>query len=405
MIRKLRYALAAGVAALTVPAAMAEACGAEDITRATRDLQSMLTLATPVGQAQAAASRIDAQARTCPETAWIRLIAAGAEINLLERHEAADPEVSASMLAQRFGHVERAYEHLEFFRRNKPEDFRHGAIRLAYNQWAEVAGNVIAAMLRFADKGRVHPLVSETPPPLDCDFVVKHMATTASGWRYTSSFPALNYLNAAADACRPSDDPLDWGVLTQRADQLVVLVKDGHISEPSRIRWALREAYRDSRQYLDGREAPYSFWSTSDETALMEQIGKHKVSLEFYGDRMELPKAAWFAAGNADSLDTVYSVGLAISGFWTPLAAGVTDAEVSEVTAARAAFVTAVRDIGAEADAAGQTMAGRTSILKALEAFQEGDIRTPEAAALPGMPDWMHRLLKQIFQQRIDEAG
>ncbi len=405
MIRKLRYALIASVAALAAPAAMAETCGPEEITQASLDLRKMLTLGTSNGQAEAAASRIDAQARACPETAWVRVIAAGAEINMLERHEAADPQVSDSMLAQRFGHVERAYEHLEYFRANMPEDFRHGAVRLAYNEWADVAEMVMHAVLRFADKGHVHPLVSETPPPLACDFVVKRMATTASGWRYRSSFPALNYLNAAADACRPSDAPLDWNVLVQRAEQLVVLVKDGHISDPLRVRWALREAYKDSRQYLDGRPAPYSLWSQSDENALMEQIETHKISLEFYDDNTEIPRAAWFTAENAGSADTVYSVGLAISRLWSPLAAGVTDAEVSEVTSARAAFVMAVREMGAEADAAGQTVAGRRSILEALDAFEAGYIRTPETAGLPGAPDWIHRLIISLNQRAIEEAG
>ncbi|OYW86693.1 MAG: hypothetical protein B7Z22_06145 [Hyphomonas sp. 32-62-5] len=102
MIRKLRYMLLAGIAALAAPAAMAESCGPEEITTATLDLRKMLTIGTSDGQAQAAASRIDAQARACPETAWIRLIAAGAEINMLDRQEGADPQASTSLLAQRF---------------------------------------------------------------------------------------------------------------------------------------------------------------------------------------------------------------------------------------------------------------------------------------------------------------
>lgn len=405
MIRKLRYILLAGVTALAAPAAMAEACGPEEITKATLDLQKMLTIGTSDGQAQAAASRIDAQARACPETAWIRVIAAGAEIDMLERQEAADPQASASMLAKRFGHVERAYAHLEYFRLNTPEDFRHGAIRLSYDEWAGVADRMMAAMLRLADKGHVYPLVSETPPPLACDFVVKRMATTASGYRYTASFPALNYLNAAADVCRPSEQKLDWNVLVQRADQLVVLVKDGHISDPLQVRWALREAYRDSRQYLDGRPAPYSFWSQSDETALMNLIAEHNVSLKFYDDSIEIPRADWFTPEKVGSEDAVYSIGLAVSRLWTPLAAGVTDAELADVTQTRGAVLTAIREYGAEADAAGQTVAGRTSILEAVTAFQAGDIRTPETTSLPGLPDWMVRLIDATFQKRIAEAG
>lgn len=404
MIRKLKYVLLAGVAALAAPTAMAEACGPEEVTTATLDLRKMLTIGTSDGQAQAAASRIDAQARACQDTAWIRVIAAGAEINMLERQEAADPQASASLLAQRFGHVERAYAHLEYFRLNKPEDFRHGAVRLSYDAWADVAEMVMAAMLRLADKGHVHPLVSETPPPLACDFVVKRMATTASGYRYTASFPALNYLNAAADVCRPSEEKLDWNVLVQRADQLVVLVKNGHISDPLQVRWALREAYRDSRHYLDGRPAPYSFWSQSDETALMNLIAEHKVSLNFYDGSTEIPRADWFTPEKVSSEDTVYSIGLAVSRLWTPLAAGVTDAELADVTQARGAVLTAIREYGAEADAAGQTAAGRKAILEAVAAFQQGDIRTPETAALPGLPDWMFRVIEGTFQKRIDDA-
>ena len=405
MIRLLKYALIAGVTALAAPAAKAEACGPEEITKATLDLRKMLTLGTSDGQAQAAASRIDAQARACPETAWIRLMAAGAEISMLERQEAADPQASASMLAQRFGHVERAVENLEYFRQNKPEDFGHGAVRLTYDEWADVAEMVMQAMLRFAGKGHVHPLVSETPPPLACDFVVKRMATTASGYRYRASFPALNYLNAVADVCRASKERLDWNVLDQRAEQLVTLVKDGHISDPQRMSWALREAYRDSRQFLDGRPAPYSFWAQSDETALMELIAQHNVSLKFFDDNTEIPRADWFTPENSSSESTVYSIGLAISRIWTPLAAGVTDAGLSEVSQARSAVMTVIREYGAEADAAGQTVAGRKAILEAMSAFQSGDIRTPETSMLPAMPDWMFKVIEGTFQKRIEEAG
>ena len=405
MLRSLKYILLAGVAAWAAPNAMAEACGPEEITTATLDLRKMLTLGTSDGQAQAAASRIDAQARACPETAWIRVIAAGAEINMLERQEAADPQASASMLAKRFGHVERAHAHLEFFRLNKPEDFRHGAIQLSYNAWADVAEMVMQAMLRFADRGHVHPLVSETPPPLACDYVVTRMATTASGYRYRASYPALNYLTAVADVCRASEERLGWNVLDQRAEQLVTLVKDGHISDAQRIHWALREAYRDSRQYLDGRPAPYAFWAQSDETALMELIKQHNVSLKFYDNNKEIPRADWFTPENAGSDDAVYSIGLAVSQLWTPLAAGVTDAELSEVTQARSAVMTSIREFGAEADAAGQTVAGRRAILEAMSAFQQGDIRTPESSTLPSMPDWMFKVIEGTFQKRIDEGG
>lgn len=405
MFRKLRNILLAGVAALTAPHALAEPCGNEDVKSVVLNLNRMLAQGISKDEAQIEATRIGVQARNCPDTAWIRLMAAGAEISMLERHEASDPPGLESLPAQRFEHVERAVEHLEFFRLNRPEDFRHGTIHLGYDEWAGVADMVMQAMLRFAEKGHVHPLVSETPPPLACDYIVKRMATTASGYLYNSSFPALNFLNAAADVCRTSEYELDWSVLFQRAEQLTFLVKEGHISDPLRIRWALREAYRDSRQYLNGRPAPYSFWAQSDETALMDLIAQHNVSLKFFDANTEIPRTEWFTPENVSSEDAVYSIGLAVSRLWTPLAAGVTDAELAEVTQARGAVMSGIREFGAEADAAGQTAAGRRAILEAVSAFQAGDIRMPETADLPAMPDWMFKVIEGTFQKRIDEAG
>lgn len=405
MIRKLRYMLISGTAALAAPAAMAEACGTQDIVTARNTFVHMRLLSTRMEGAQQSASQIGELARNCPDTAWIRLIAAGAEINLLERNEAADPKASEAVLAERFGHVERAFEHLEFFRLNKPEDIRVGSVRLAYDEWADVAGIVLQAMLRLAEKGHVHPLVSETPPPLACDYVITSMATTASGYRHVQNPASTRFMESVAEVCRVAEDPMDWNVLFQLAHRKVRLVREGVITDPAAIQHALRSAYADSRQYLRGNTPPWALWMASNEEHLQEMLAKHKPDLSLLGSYDDIPRADWFRPEHPGTEDLTHSIALAISRLWTPLAAGVTDAEREDVAKARSAVFSALIEMGKEADEAGQAVAGRQSIIDGLTAFQKGIVRTPETETLPPFPDWLYNSCVNFMQRKIDEAG
>lgn len=404
MIRKLRYALIAGVAALTAPAAMAEACGTQDIVTARNNYASMLLLSTQREGAQESARRIDELVGNCPDAAWIRLMAAGAEISMMERDEAAESQPSEALLARRFGHVERAYEHLEFFRLNRPEDFRHGAVRLAYDEWSDVAGKVLQAMLRLAERGHVHPLVSDAPPPLVCDHVVKSMATTASGYRYVQNPASTRFMESVAEVCRVSEDPMDWNVLFQLAHRKVRLVREGAITDPAAIQHALRSAYADSRQYLRGNTPPWALWMASNEEQLQDMLAKHKPDLSLTGSYDDLPRTDWFRPEHLGTEDLTHSIAIAISRLWSPLAAGVTDADREDVAKARSAVFSALIAMGNEADTAGQIVAGRRSIIDGLTAFQKGIVRTPETETLPPFPDWLYNSSVTFMQRKIDEA-
>lgn len=392
------FGLAAGAAA--------ETCGPERIAGVVGAYRLVATSSTPQQEFIEKRREIDAAATACPDTAWIRIIAAGAEMKALERLEAATR--AARTKAEKddgYAHVERAAAHVLAFRDHYPEDFRYGGIRLGYTEWSGLAESVVHAMLRYAADGYVHPLVSDDPPPLACDYVTKAMATSASNFRFVSNAASLTYLTTVADVCRPSPDPLDWGVLVQRSNRLVRLVETGGISKPDHIRWALREAYRDSRKFLQGHEPPRGLWFESNERSLQTMLETHQVDLGFLGTYTEIPQADWFKPEHVGTEDVTYSMALAISRMWTPLAAGITDAEQADATRERGQLFTAIMEMGKAADAAGQTVAGRQRLIEALDAFQRADVRTPETASLPPPPNWLVDTTRNALQRAIDEAN
>lgn len=400
-----RLAALAAAAAFAAPQALAFECGPERIAAAAHHYNAMLNSATPDPQMDALRSEIVVAAKHCPETGWLQIIAAGAEIKRLERREAAPGTPSPEVKLDRFAYVERAAGHLMAFRDHYPEDFQYGAIRLAYSEWSGLAESVVHAMLRYAADGYVQPLVSDNPPPLACDYVTKAMATSASNFRFVSNPASLTFLTTVADICRPSPDPLEWGVLVQRSNRLVRLVETGGISNPDHIRWALREAYRDSRQFLQGHEPPRGLWFESNERSLQAMLEKHQVDLGFLGTYKDIPQADWFKPEHVGTEDVTYSMALAISRMWTPLAAGITDAEQADATRERGRIFIAIMEMGKAADEAGQTVAGRQRLIEALNAFQRADVRTPETASLPPPPGWLVDTTRNAMQRAIDEAN
>ncbi len=419
MRQAFKLAALAIAANLTAPSALAYDCGPDRIVTVARNLGMMMQPGISGDQINGLATEIKMDAGRCPETGWIQIIAAGAEIQTLNRDDELYPADTGEMKAVRFARLGRAIDHVIAFRDNKPEDFQHGGIRLRYDEWSGIVEPVIHTMLRYADAGQVHPLASDTPPPMTCDYVTTAMATNASNFRFTRSPAALRLLTSIANVCRPSEDRVRWGVLAQRASTLVQQVKQEVITEPHRIRWALREAYQDTRQYLDGREAPVGIWFESRERDLTDLLETYPdsltpeapkvegiaVTVRAFADRTEIPRADWFRPDQIGKDATVYSIALDLSGAWTDVSAGITDANTDTVAKDRTRFMTHFRAIEAEADAAGQGKAGREMLLEALAAFQTGVVRTRETAGLPPPPGWMYELLLRVTQAKIDEAA
>lgn len=400
MPSSIRVIAATAIFAGIVLPAMAYDCGSDRITAVARNYIALQKPGISHEQFGGYRTEITMDAKRCPETGWIRIIAAGAELKWAERLEAAGEASREGLSATQFRYVELAADHILAVQGDIPERLRHDGLDLAYDEWTQIVEMGVSALTRYGDAGHVHPLVSDTPPQIGCNSVTTAMATKASNFRMISSPSSLKLLNAIADVCRPSPDKLQWSVLAQRPKAIIRQINDGTISEPGEIRSALREAFQDVTQYLDGRPAPAGLWFDSNHRELEKLLDEHKISRRIFTGSAEVPRADWFRPENVGKDATVYSIALVLSEAWSPLAAGIIDAPTDEISRARASLMRLVSEIGKEADAAGQREAGRAMIAEALTAFQDGSVRSPETTGLPGAPDWLYNILNGLMTKK-----
>lgn len=350
-------------------------------------------------------AEIRMDAKRCPETGWVQIIAAGAELKWVERLEAAMPP-GEGRKASHAQYVTRAIDYILAAQQDIPERLNYAEFNLRFDDWSGIVKEGVDALTSYAEAGHdVHPLVSDAPPPLSCNYVTRAMATGAAAYNTISRPSSLRLLSAVADACRGSAEFTEWNPLAQRAKAIMRQVEGGQISGKEQVHAFLREALRDVSQYLGEKEPPVGLWQKTDQEKLDKLLDEHVVS-RFLFDAAgfkEVPRTDWFAPGHVGTEAAVQSIALELGRNWTPLAAGVGNPPAEEVAPARAAFRNLVAVMTTEADAAGQGVTGRLMINDALALFQSGDVRTPETAGLPGMPNWLHDLMRRVHENKIAE--
>ncbi|MBY9065395.1 hypothetical protein K1X12_00705 [Hyphomonas sp. WL0036] len=350
-------------------------------------------------------AEIRLDAKRCPETGWVQIIAAGVELKWVKRLEAATPP-GEGRKASHARYIARAIDHILAAQQDIPERLNHGGFNLTYDDWAGIVKEGTDALTSYAEAGHdVHPLVSDAPPTLSCNYVTRTMATGASAYNTIRRPSSLRLLSTLADACRGSAEFTDWNPLAQRAKAIMRQVEGGQITGQKDVHFYLREALRDVSQYLGEKEPPYGLWQKTDQANLDKLFEQHGVSRRLFDGAAftEVPRADWFAPGQVGTEAATVSIALELSRHWTPLAAGVGNPPAEETAPARAAFRALVAVMTTEADAAGQGIAGRLMLNDALALFQSGDIRTPETADLPGMPNWLYELMLGVHANKIAE--
>lgn len=350
-------------------------------------------------------AEIRLDAGQCPQTGWVRIIAAGAELKWVERLEADTPPGEGRKAAH-VPYVTQAMDHILAAQQDAPKYLRTAQFNLRYEDWYGIVKEAVKSMTSYAEAGHdVHPVLTETRPPLTCNEVTMAMATAAAAYETIGRPASLKLLDRLADACRGSQDRAHWSPLVQRAKAITQQVQDKKIAGKVDVHIYLRGALRDVSQYLEGKSAPFGLWQTRDQALLDKLLDEHGVSRVLYDpDSLKhVAREDWFAPGVIGTESAKISVALEISRNWTPKAAGIGAPTVEETGPARSAFLRAVSEMSAEADAAGQGIAGRLMINEALDLFQSGDIRTPETADLPGMPGWLHDVLRNTNLRKIAE--
>lgn len=198
--------------------------------------------------------RLDAT--RCPETGWVQVIAAGAELKYIERLEADTPP-GQGRKAEHLPHVAQAIDYILAAQQDIPVRLNYAEFILTYDDWSGIVKEGVDALTSYTEAGHdVHPLLSDAPPPLACNYVSRAMATGASAYNTIGRPSSLRLLSTVADACRGSAENTEWNPLAQRAKAIVRQVEGGQISGSKDVRFYLREALRDVSQYLGEKEPP-----------------------------------------------------------------------------------------------------------------------------------------------------
>ena len=398
MIRTFRIAMFAGIAGFAAPA-FADTCRTQTLPTLVQDLARFDETKDRAIYLQLGEAEMD-----CPNDPWVRTLLARAEMVAFEQLES--PSKPPNQLdPANFAYVERAAAHLQALPDGVPDQVRVGARLLNYTLWSESMSKTFQNMLRYADAGKVHPMITDATP-ISCGFYSGAVASAA--WNHQSrnirSEAALKLMDRTIPACRTSGDRTRTNPLAQRAHMILRRISHGAVTDPEQIRRELASAARDVEIFRDGREAPTGIWFASHETDLQNLLKRHSVDLAAEAEAATqrervaalnavppAPRDLWFTREHIGSDAVLHAIAISMAEQWSPLAAGTTDASREDVAQARVVLsrhVSALRD---EAKEKGVFDLARPVLEAALTAFQDGFVRTPETQDIPGAPDWLYR--------------
>lgn len=147
-------------------------------------------------------AEIRLDATRCPETGWVQVIAAGAQLKCIERLEADTPP-GQGRKAEHVPYVAGAVDHILAAQQDVPQGLNYAEFNLSHQDWFAIGNDVGETLTSYAEAGHdVHPLVSDTPPPISCNSVTQSIATGVATSGGNSRPSSLKLLTAMADACR-----------------------------------------------------------------------------------------------------------------------------------------------------------------------------------------------------------
>lgn len=365
-----------GALVLTAGSAAAEDCTGSARTEA---LGVSLRPVTTGAELQVSMNEMDALVDRCPQDPWINALGAAMDLRVVSALLGAS---NNQMNQQSFDILNRA-----FYRSNRygeaPAQARrevvglqtaHGRGGLSHSAANDVRREIITVFMVMAKAGQVHPyLKPETP--IACNIWLRTDAQRiGSAVQSEADLIFLPFVDAAAEACR--DPPETWlrTPLAVAAQAHTNAVRNGAITDPSRVRESLLKAraYRDAYLATEGFDA---FYSKFDAGRLDGELRKHGV------DPMagRIARELWFTPEHLGSEIMQFSVAYALSEAWAELAAKM-QTEGLNYALADAEYTRFANEVLAEGRAAGQEEETKAALRKALTDVQTNRVRAPAIA-------------------------
>ena len=387
MIRTM-LALALGLTTLVASPAHASACDVEVLPDA---FGVVLDNTQPL---VAKARAMDAYVQACPDHPWVNML--GANMNmvlfraLLQVNKGAVNQDAVNQLSLAFARSQRFYDSPARLRQNRYRISTPSGIgNLTHGAASKSRSEILQGLMALARVGHMHPYLSGKELPVCGGWLMSDTQTVAFAITSEKDRPYLPFLDAAADACRDADSQFQRLPLAMQARGYMTIVQEGNGLDDSEKRRLLTIAQRAAREYVEGAGYDVHF-PESAESTLQSLLVK-------YAWTETLSPDDWYLPDSIGSPQVIRAMALALSQYWTPEAAGVTDASADSVAKARAQFGVQLMRMRSEGRQAGLQSQTSASLRRALKAFQSGDIRTSETKDLPGLPKSLFDSLTKLL--------
>lgn len=390
-------ALAFLAGAVLAPAAYADDCETKVVPAALDLLMEQPATGEQFGQF---VGEMDGYVAACPENPWVNFMGAELDLRAYRTFTASNGGVPNQ---QATSYLARAFQRIGAYQTTSDDNTKdlylvrtpkNNTGNLTYSAVSEVRKGTIHGLMQIARMGTMHPYLSGVDVGVCEGWLIPDAQTVAYAIESKADLIFLPFVDAAASACYDPDSTANRLPMAMKAYVYLRLVQKELVTEPEDIRAKLRIAKEAEQAYLGGRKHDFFFteFNGRDLDKLMRQ---HAVS---YGDQPKLvPRELWFTPEHISSPDTINTIALLLSDKWSLMAAGKTGDSAEVVTATRIAFNQHITALRAEGDQAGLKQETHKTLRAAIDAFQSGEVRTPEMQDVPGMPDWQYKLLMTVL--------
>ncbi len=396
MIRKLRYGLIAGVAALV---AAAGGAAAEDCTGSLRAeaLGVSLWPLKTIEDLQAALKDMDLFVSDCPQDPWINALGAEMDMRVYNQLVAAN---NNQVNQQAFDFLHRAFVRSDAYIA-APSEARENVHRvqtqngygdLTYSATSTNRANIIKALMLLGKQGQVHPYLKAETPKVCTGWLSSDAQTVGYAIEAEADLVFRPFLEAVVEACSGTGDARDRTPLAVVARGYYRLVDKGATTDPALVQELLLKArnYRDA--YLEGRSSDM-IYSEFDMDRLDRALRQHGVDPE----AGFVPRDQWFTPQHIRSDKLQYTLAMAFSEAWAAIAADMA-AETLTLAAAGTRYTRFAFDLLDEGKAAGLEAETQAVLVRALEDVQESRVRAPAMEHYDLPPQWLYNVVRRPIE-------
>lgn len=382
-----------------MPASADETCTRMVTPQALDALQIMMSVERKIVPGQV--ERVESALKQCPDHAWINAI--GSELDLtiyrmLKDGNGGVPNQDA------VNYLLRAFERSNKFHEG-PSEGRQSLYNivtsvnayssLEYLSFANSRKAIMDGLVQIALMGSVHPYLAGTAPIKCGGWAVSDGQTVSYQIDTAEELILMPFVDALAEACRPGRENSDIVPLALKARAYAMAVEYGAVTDAEDIRQYLTIAQQAADDYIAVAGTGSTFYDQFAVKRLDNLKRKHSV---FTGPGPEtIERTLWFTPDHIGSDAAIRSIVYSLDAYWSPLAAGETDASMEEVSTARsqlASYLLALRKEGADAgfkDRAGEM------VLQAFKAYHSREILSPERDGRQDMPPWFYDMMVKVL--------